>query len=72
LILGALRGGNGQPVTTAAIVTAILKAGGHGQAARAGLAPRVRSNLAYLSGVGWSRPWSAILSHVHRRRLIMR
>jgi hypothetical protein len=48
LILGALRDGNGQPVTTAAVVTAILKAGGHGEAARTALAPRVRSNLAYL------------------------
>jgi hypothetical protein len=29
MILGALRDGNGQPVTTAAVVTPILKAGGH-------------------------------------------
>jgi hypothetical protein len=48
MILGALRDGNGQPVTTAAVVTAILKAGGHGEAARTALAPRIRSNLAYL------------------------
>ena len=48
MILGALRDGNGQPVTTAGIVTAILKAGGHGEAARTALTPRIRSNLAYL------------------------
>jgi hypothetical protein len=48
VILGALRDGNGQPVTTAAVVTAILKAGGHGEAARGALASPVRSDLAYL------------------------
>ena len=48
MILGVLRDANGQPLSTAAIVTAIIRAGGHGEAARATVAPSVKGNLAYL------------------------
>jgi hypothetical protein len=47
LILDALRRA-GKPLGTHAITTALLEAGGHGEAARPSLAPRVRGNLAYL------------------------
>lgn len=46
MILGALRTSD-RPMSTAEIVTAILKAGGHGEGARRTLATRVRGNLAY-------------------------
>lgn len=48
LILDALRTAEGKPLSTAAIVTAVLAAGGHGESARPSVAPRVRGNLAYL------------------------
>jgi hypothetical protein len=38
----------GKPLGTHQIVTALLEAGGHGEAARPSLTPRVRGNLAYL------------------------
>ncbi len=38
----------GKPLGTHAIVGAVLKAGGHSEAARPALGPRVRGNLAYL------------------------
>ena len=41
MILGVLRDADGQPISTAAIVTAIIRAGGHGEAARPTVAPRV-------------------------------
>ncbi|MGQ0456113.1 MAG: hypothetical protein ACT4OU_03515 [Hyphomicrobium sp.] len=47
-IRDALRTANGAPVLTADIVTYLLKVGGHGEDARAAMAPRVRGNLAYL------------------------
>ena len=46
MILGTLREAD-QALSTAQIVTAILKEGGHGNAARPTMAPRVRGNLAY-------------------------
>ena len=65
MILGVLRDGDGESLSTAAIVTGILRAGGHGEAARATVAPRVRGNLGYLhrrlkvdkSGAGSSVRW---------------
>lgn len=51
LILGALRSSE-RPLRTAEIVSAILSAGGHGESARATVAPRVRGNLAYLERRG--------------------
>ncbi len=47
LILGALRQADGQ-LSTAAIVSAVIAAGGHGEDARKAMAPRVRGNLSYL------------------------
>ncbi len=47
LILGALRDAKAD-LPTSDIVTAILKVGGHGEAARPTVGPRVRGNLAYL------------------------
>ncbi len=46
LILKVLREANG-PVSTAAIVSGVLAAGGHGDPARPTMAPPVRGNLAY-------------------------
>lgn len=65
LVLGALRDADG-PISTHAIVAAILKAGGHGNGAKPTVTPRVRGNLAYLvrrqkvvkSGAGKSTRWS--------------
>jgi hypothetical protein len=37
-----------EPVSTYDVVTAMLRAGGHGESARRAMAPRVRGNLAYL------------------------
>jgi hypothetical protein len=37
-----------EPVSAADVVTAMLRAGGHGESARRTVAPRVRGNLAYL------------------------
>lgn len=51
MILGALRNAESE-LSTAEIVTAILAAGGHGEAARRTMAPRVRGNLAYLERRG--------------------
>lgn len=51
LIVDALRRA-GKPVGTHEVVTAVLAAGGHGESARAALAPRVRGNLAYLEKAG--------------------
>jgi hypothetical protein len=54
LILGTLRGAEGKPMGTAAIVAAILAAGGHGAEARPAVMPRVRgqSRLPAQSGIG--------------------
>jgi hypothetical protein len=52
MILDALRDANGQPLSTAAIVTAIIRAGGHGEIARPAVMPRVRGNLSYLERRG--------------------
>src|ERR1700679_397320 len=49
MIIDALRRA-GKPLGTREIVTALLKAGGHGESARPALAPRVRGNLAYQEG----------------------
>ena len=46
MILKVLREANG-PVSTAAIVSGVLAAGGHEQAARPTMAPHVRGDLAY-------------------------
>ena len=46
MILDTLRRAESS-LSTPQIVAAIIKAGGHGEAARAALAPRVRSNLDY-------------------------
>lgn len=46
MILGALRDAEA-PLSTAAIVSAVLATGGHGEGARPTMAPRVRGNLAY-------------------------
>ena len=54
LILAALRNSKSD-MPTADIVTAILKAGGHGEVARLALAPRIRGNLAYLERRGMVR-----------------
>jgi len=51
LILGALRKAE-VPLSTAQIATAVLDAGGHGEAARPTVTPRVRGNLAYLERRG--------------------
>ena len=51
LIVDALRRAAG-PLGTHAITSALLAAGGHGESARAALAPRVRGNLAYLEKHG--------------------
>lgn len=51
LILDALRRA-GKPLGTHQITTALLEAGGHGEAARATVAARVRGNLAYLENRG--------------------
>jgi hypothetical protein len=51
LIIDALRRA-GKPLGTHAVVSAVLAAGGHGESARAALAPRVRGNMAYQEGCG--------------------
>jgi hypothetical protein len=51
MILGAFRDAEGE-LPTAAIVDAVLAAGGHGEGARRALAGRVRGNLAYLERRG--------------------
>ena len=64
MILGTLRNAEGE-LPTAAIVDAVLAAGGHGEGARRTMAPRVRGNLAYLerrgmvakSGTGRDARW---------------
>jgi hypothetical protein len=48
LILGALRNADGEPLSSAQIVTAVFAAGDHVEPARAAFSPRVRGNLAYL------------------------
>ena len=65
MILGALRNAVGE-MPTAAIVDAVLEAGGHGEGARRAMAGRVRGNLAYLerrrvvvkSGQGRGARWA--------------
>jgi hypothetical protein len=52
LILGALRQAEGEPLSTREIASAVLAAGGHGEAARPTVAPRVRGNLCYLERRG--------------------
>src|SRR5262245_23844511 len=64
LILGTLR--DAEELSTQQIVTAILRAGGHGEGARKALGQRVRANLAYQerrgkvskSGHGPSARWA--------------
>jgi hypothetical protein len=51
LILDTLREA-GKPLGTHEIVSALICKGGHGEAARSALAPRVRGNLAYLEKAG--------------------
>jgi hypothetical protein len=51
MIVGALREAY-QSLSTQAITTAIIKAGGHGASARSAVMPRVRVNLAYLHNRG--------------------
>jgi hypothetical protein len=51
MILGALRDAQ-RELSTGEIVAAVLAAGGHGDSARATMAPRVRGNLAYLERRG--------------------
>ena len=48
LILGTLRKAQGEPQSTAQIVSAIVEAGGHGEDARKAMGQRARANLAYL------------------------
>ena len=68
MILGALRKTDGLALSTAEIVSDVLDAGGHGEAARPTLTPRVRGNLAYLqrrrkvakSGNGKAVTWNLI------------
>jgi hypothetical protein len=50
--LGALRKADGKPLSTAEIVTAVMRAGGHGEDARPALRMRVRGNLGYLERRG--------------------
>jgi len=65
MIIDALRRA-GKPLGTHQITMALLEAGGHTEAARPSLTPRVRGNLAYLerggkvtkSGTGKSVLWS--------------
>ena len=47
LILGALRKAEGRPLSTAEVVLAVMEAKEAPESARATMAPRVRSNLAY-------------------------
>jgi hypothetical protein len=54
LILGALRESD-RPLSTQEIASYLLEAGGHGESARPTVAPRVRSNLAYLERRGTVR-----------------
>lgn len=49
LIFDALRRA-GEPITTSAVVTALVAATGNDETARPALAPRVRGNLAYQHG----------------------
>jgi len=51
MILDALRRAE-RPQSTHAIVSALLEAGGHGEAARSAMTPRVRGNLCYLEKAG--------------------
>ena len=52
LIRDAMRTANGNSITTTEIVAHVVAAGGHGDSARAAVAPRVRGNLAYLKRRG--------------------
>ena len=59
MILGALRNAVGE-MPTAAIVDAVLEAGGHGEGARRAMAGRVRGNSpTSKGGVWWSRAGKA-------------
>lgn len=51
MILDALRRA-GKPLGTHQVTTALMEAGGHGEAARPSLTSRVRGNLAYLESRG--------------------
>jgi hypothetical protein len=72
MILGVLREANGESLSTAAIVTGILRAGEHGEEARPTVAPRGRGNLGYLhrrekvvkTGSGGTVRWQLFLSSV--------
>jgi hypothetical protein len=65
MIIDALRRA-GKPLGTRDVVTALLKAGGHGESARPALTPRARGNLCYLekrrkvskSGRGMAVKWT--------------
>lgn len=50
--MGAHRKADGKPLSTAEIITAVMKAGGHGEDARPALRMRVRGNLGYLERRG--------------------
>jgi len=52
LVLGALRNAHGKPLSTADVVDVVVADGGYGDAARAAMRARVRSNLAYLERRG--------------------
>ncbi len=49
LILDALRNAKGKPLSTRDVVSAVMAAQGHDEAARPALAPRVRTNLQYMA-----------------------
>ena len=57
LILGALRKTQGLALSTAEIVTDVLAAGGHGEAARPTLTPRVRGTWPTFNAAGRSPRW---------------
>lgn len=67
LILGVLRDADGE-LSTGEIVSAIIKAGGHGEGARKAMGQRARANLAYLlrrekvvkTGEGNSVRWALV------------
>jgi hypothetical protein len=48
MIIDALRSANSEPLSSAQIVAEVVTIGGYGAGARLAMAPRVRSNLAYL------------------------
>ena len=65
LILGVLRNAD-TPQSTAAIVSAVLATGGHSNAARPTMAPRVRGNRAYQERRGLVRRPAPAKTYVGR------